>query len=201
MLEMGTNTLYIKAVDFYKKAGYEFDMVIDSVNVIPFLTPLYVQKPKVALIFQLTKEVFFRLHPRSLACLSSLFERSIHIKLYCKVPTIVLSRSIKEELLKIGFKKEDIVVAEPGIDPSQYIPGEKTSYPSILYSNRIVPYKNVDDLMKAFKLVLGKVPSARLFVIDFRRRSKYERKLKKLAKELGIKDKVILILLLQEIER
>jgi hypothetical protein len=51
--------VYRKAVQFYKKYSNEFQLIIDEINVKPFLAPNFVKKkPVVALIHQISPEQF-----------------------------------------------------------------------------------------------------------------------------------------------
>jgi glycosyltransferase involved in cell wall biosynthesis len=183
-------TVYLKARTFFNEVRNKVDLVIDSINTVPFLTPLYVkEKPKVALIFQLTGQVFYKVLPKPLAYVAENTEPFIYKKFYRKLQSIVLSKSVKDELVNIGLPESSIEVAEPGIDLDFYIPGKKTEYPSVLYLNRIVPYKNVDDLIKAFRVVVSAVPNAKLLLVGCRG-TKYEDYLKRLVHELNLSNSV-----------
>jgi glycosyltransferase involved in cell wall biosynthesis len=184
------STVYLRARTFFKEMNSKVDLVIDSINTIPFFTPLYVRdKPKIAIIFQLTGQVFYKVLPKPLAYIAKNAEPFLYKMLYRKVQSIVLSQSVKDELVSIGLSESNIEVAEPGIDLNFYTPGEKTEYPSVLYLNRIVPYKNVDDLIRAFRIVTNTVPNSKLLIVGCRG-TKYEDYLKKLVCELNLSDSV-----------
>lgn len=186
----GKKTVYLKARAFFNEMKEKVDLVIDSVNTIPFFTPLYVnEKPKIALIFQLTGQVFYKVIPVPLAYVARNIEPFIYKILYRDVPSIVLSQSVKEELVNIGLSEDKINVAEPGVDLELYTPGEKTEYPSVLYLNRVVPYKNVDHLVKAHRIVTNFIPNAKLFIVGCRG-TKYEKYLKELVQELNLQNSV-----------
>jgi len=53
------------------------DFVIDNINGIPFFTPLYVRKPKLAIIHHLAREIFFLELPYPLAVVGWLAENMI----------------------------------------------------------------------------------------------------------------------------
>jgi len=183
-------TVYLKAKTFFNETKNKVDLIIDSINTIPFFTPLYVkEKPKIALIFQLTGQVFYKVLPKPLAYVAENTEPFIYKKFYRKVQSIVLSQSVKDELINIGLPESNIEVAEPGIDLDFYTPGKKTEYPSVLYLNRIVPYKNVDDLVRAFRVVANAVPNSKLFIVGCRG-TKYEDYLRRLVHELNLSNSV-----------
>jgi glycosyltransferase involved in cell wall biosynthesis len=184
------STVYLKARTFFRKVKNKTDLVIDSINTVPFFTPLYInEKPKVALIFQLTGHVFYKVIPKPIAYIAKNAEPLVYKILYHKVQSIVLSQSVKDELVRIGLPESNINVAEPGVNLNFYTPGEKTKYPSVLYLNRIVPYKNVDDLIKAFRIVISMVPNSKLLIVGCRG-TRYENYLKKLVHELNLSNSV-----------
>ncbi|RLF34932.1 MAG: glycosyltransferase family 1 protein [Thermoplasmata archaeon] len=186
----GKYSVYWKAMKYYKNNfKHNFDVILEAINTIPFFTPTYASEPQVSLIFQITGEVFYKVFPKPVAISARYIEPLIYKKFYKENIALVLSKSVKDELVKIGFKPDHVFVAEPGIDYEYYSLGEKTEYPSILYLNRIVPYKNVDHLIKAFKIVKYKVPDAKLHIVGCRGTA-YESKLRKLAKKLGILDSI-----------
>ena len=182
-------SLYPKAcLKYLIKYHRDIDVVVDAINTIPFFTPLYVKKPLVALIFQLTRDVYLKQFPKPISYLAYTLEPLL-FEVYKNHYVIVLSNSIKEELTGMGFNK--VFVVEPGIDHEKLAPGEKTPYPSILYLNRVVPYKCADHLVLAFKRVKETIPNAKLIIAGFRGKSKYEEKVKNLVRNLQLTKDVI----------
>lgn len=178
-------SVYLKGVRYYKKyLKGRYDVIIDAVNTFPFFTPFYTREPKIALIFQMTQEVYFRLFPKPFAFLLSKGERLL-FRIYKKIPIIVLSESIKKELVNFGFKKGNIAVISPGVDQKIKKEVRKESHPTILYLNRVIKYKNVDDLIKAFSLVKRKIPEAKLLIVGCRG-GRYEAYLKRLVEKLNL---------------
>src|SRR5205823_1672174 len=56
----GKYTVYNKARDFYKKHKDKFDIIVDEINVKPFLTPKFVKgKPVLALIHEVARKALF----------------------------------------------------------------------------------------------------------------------------------------------
>lgn len=184
----GKYSVYWEAKKYYKKyfSKEKYDVVVDQINTIPFFTPLYVKEKKVSVIYQITGDVYFRIFPFPLNFLVYKIEPKI-LKLYKKLPVIVLSDSVKEELVKIGFPSDNIGVVCPGIEYKKFQVASKTPYPSVLYMNRVVKYKNVDDLIRAFSLVKKNVPDARLSIAGCRG-TKYVKSLKKLVDDLDLID-------------
>jgi glycosyltransferase involved in cell wall biosynthesis len=89
----------------------------------------------------------------------------------------------------VGIKRDaNIRVVYTGIDMSQYLADGYREYSNfILFIGRLVFYKNLDVLLKAFQYVLPSVPNAKLVIIgDGPMRSIWER----MASEAGISKSV-----------
>jgi glycosyltransferase involved in cell wall biosynthesis len=187
----GKYSVYWKAERCYKNrfSKENYDVVVEGINTIPFFAPIYVSEPKLSLIFQLTGEVFSKVFPKPIAASARYIEPQVYKILYRKMAALVLSSSVKDELVKIGFMPGGVHVAEPGVDFEYYRPGVKTEYPSVLYFNRVAPYKNVDHLIKAFKIVKRRVPRAKLYIVGCRG-TKYELDLRRFATRLNLVDSI-----------
>lgn len=177
--------VYFKAWRRYKREfKNKFDFVIDNVNTIPFFTPLYLKDPGAALIFQMTREVYRSVLPMGLSHVAMFVERLV-LKFYKKSNIIVISDSIKEELVEEGFPANNISIVEPGLNHNDFSPGEKAARPTIIFMNRIVKYKNVAHLLKAFEIVCREVPAAFLMIGGCRGDS-YEKVIKTQAEKSGL---------------
>jgi len=187
----GKYSVYWTAEKYYKKrfSKENYDILVEGINTIPFFTPIYVSEPKLSLIFQLTGKVFSKVFPKVIAAPARFMEPYMYKVLYRKIGALVLSRSVKEELVRVGYAPSHVYVAEPGVDYTYYRPGVKTDYPSVLYLNRVVPYKNVDHVINAFKKVKRGVPNAKLYIVGCRG-AKYEFDLKRLASRLNLIDSI-----------
>ena len=84
----------------------KYDVVIDEINTIPFLTPLYVREPHVAFIHQLAANVLFDELPSMQAGVLGFLEPHV-LHLYDNT-SIFTSQSTKEDLLKLGFAERNL---------------------------------------------------------------------------------------------
>jgi glycosyltransferase involved in cell wall biosynthesis len=185
-------TVYACAWKEYRKRRWRDYAVIECINTIPFLTPLYANEKCSSLIFQLTGEVYRYFAPVGTWHLARVLERFFFWTFYRRQRIIVLSQSIKNELMDIGFDGSRITVAEPGVDSQYFVPGVKSEFPTVLYLNRVVPYKNVDHLIIAFKRIHNLVPESRLIIAGCRG-SRYEYSLRRLVKNLKLDQKVAFV--------
>ncbi|MEK7576586.1 MAG: glycosyltransferase [Patescibacteria group bacterium] len=161
-----------------------YDIVIDGTNGIPFFTPLYVKEPIYCLVHHVHQEVFLRWLPKPLAIFARFLERDLMPIVYRNIKFITVSESSKRDMDGLGLgKRVGIDVVTPGVDLEKLCVGEKSSTPTVLYLGRLKAYKSIDVLIKAFRLVLSKTPTARLVIAGF---GEEESKLKRLARELQI---------------
>ncbi len=175
--------------------GWRPDVVVDEVNTIPFLTPLYAREPIVMLIHQLCRDCWrHALHPLAQPP-GWLLERLLH-KPYTRAArsgklkaVVTVSESTRSDLLGLGYPPELIHIAPNGLDWSAYrdCPSLARSKEDLVaYVGRIAPYKRLQDLLRAWSLVEREHPEARLEVAG-RADPGYLAKLKRLAGKLGLR--------------
>jgi glycosyltransferase involved in cell wall biosynthesis len=79
-----------------------------------------------------------------------------------------VSEASKEDLIKFGVKPGKIIVIPNGLDPAEYIyeitPYDKNE-PIAVYIGRLVFYKNLETVIRAFKEVIKIVPNAKLILV------------------------------------
>lgn len=145
---------------YYFKNKRQFDLVIDEINTIPSLTPLYAPKKSVAFIHQLAREYWFSQTFFPLNYIGSFLE-PFYLSTYRKTPTITVSNSTRDDLIKLGFNK--IKVIREGLDISPKTPKSKADL--ILFIGRLTPAKNPKDAINAFKLIKDQLKTYVLMVI------------------------------------
>ena len=182
--------LYCKTRDTWRP-----DVVIDEVNTLPFLTPLYAEEPIVVLIHQLCRDCWrYAVHP--LAQPPGWFlEKTLH-RIYTRAArkgkvraVVTVSESTKRDLVELGYPEHLVTIAYNGLDWDRYreCPGlAREKEDLVVYVGRITPYKRLQNLLKAWSLVEKEHPGTRL-VIAGRPDHKYLEKLKKLAEKLGLR--------------
>ncbi len=194
----GKYTVYLRARQVYRELvahGWRPDIVIDEVNTIPFLTPLYVEQPIAMLIHQLCRECWsYAIHPLAQP-LGWWLERKLH-SIYAKAArsgkvraVITVSPSTKSDLLELGYPENSIHIVYNGLDWDLYrdcaeLCREKDDL--VTYVGRITPYKRLEDLVKAWREVEREHSSAKL-VIAGRAEPKYLEKLRRLTQKLDLK--------------
>lgn len=159
----------------------DFDVVVDDINGVPFFTPLFVGKDKVAILHHLVKSIFFKELPWYLAVIGWLSERLIPI-VYRKTKFVTVSESSKNEIE--GFGIEDVEVVYNGVDMAQSEKLDKYLRPAIIFLGRLKRYKRIDLLIKAYKIVSKRIPETELWIAGDGNQRK---ELEQLAEETMIK--------------
>jgi glycosyltransferase involved in cell wall biosynthesis len=168
----------------------DFDLIVEDINKVPLFSPLYVKKPVLAVIPHLFgKTVYQETNPLAATYVYSM-ERPIPF-VYRRAFFEVISESTAKDLESRGIDPERIRVVLCGMDHDTYHLDPsigKFEQPTVLFVGRLKKYKSVDTVIRAFPLVLERVPEARLAVVGS---GDYADSLRRLAQSLGIEKSVI----------
>ncbi|MFC1625144.1 glycosyltransferase family 4 protein [Patescibacteria group bacterium] len=148
----------IKAFFYWLKNKDKFNLVVDQFHGIPFFTPLYIKKPKLAVLQEVAREVWFLNElPIPLnwivGLIGFLFEPLIFL-FYKKVPFMVGSKSAKEDLIKMRISIKNITIVPHGVLTKKFKkfpPKEKTK--TIVFLGALTKDKGVIDALKVFSIL------------------------------------------------
>lgn len=143
------------------------DIVIDEVHWFPFFSVFYAKNKTVLLACEVANKLFFKLFPFPFANLGRLVEK-LYLSLYKNIPTLAISDSTKEDLVREGFSKQNISVIKLGITAPQHVklfPKEKK--PTVMFLGRMQKLKGVIDVVDMFRLVKKKIPRAQLWIAGY----------------------------------
>lgn len=165
-------TVYWQAYKYYKKnlAGWA-DLAIDEINTIPFFAKFYVKEKNILFVHQLCREIWFYEMFFPLNLVGYLFE-PIYLWLLRDRKVITVSQSTKNDLLKYGFKAENIKIISEGIDFLPLSEGEikrgwentKFEKPTMLSIGNIRSMKRTNQIIKGFELAKEKIKNLRLVI-------------------------------------
>jgi glycosyltransferase involved in cell wall biosynthesis len=143
-----------------------FDLVVESVNTLPFLTPLWRSRlpPTITLVHQLAIDVWDAELPKPLAWLGRRIERRM-FQLYRDVPVAAVSRSTQQDLARLGVR--NVTVISPGRDdaPNELLGVRKESLPTFLFVGRLSANKRPEHAVEAFRQIKSELPDARLWIV------------------------------------
>jgi len=188
ILRIGTkhSVFFLAPFHYFRRFRKKMDVLIDVMNGPPWFSPLYSNVPKIAVIFQVFREVFLAELNKPLAFLTILAEKTAPL-LYRNMTVVTLSQSVKMELVNMGFSEKNVLVIPPGIDLRKYQPGGKSTLPLVLYVGRLKRYKGVEFLILAMKDVVKRIPKAKLLIAG---KGDYVDELIRLTERLGLKSVV-----------
>jgi glycosyltransferase involved in cell wall biosynthesis len=142
------------------------DLVVDDINKIPIMTPLFVKRPLLAIIHHFFGDAIFK----EVGVLSGLYVKLFEDRIpfvYRKTAISVVSDSTKKECIQKGLQASNITVIHNGIDhrrfPMQV--SQKAAVPTIVSFGRLKKYKAVDHIIQALAIVRETIPNAVLEVI------------------------------------
>ncbi len=138
--------------------GRDADVVLEVVNGITFLTPLWLHRPSVTLVHHVHRDHYVAEMGRPGAVAAFLAETLPLRALYRSSPFVTISDAGRDDLESLGIPPERIHVCRLGVEQSPFHRGERAADPRLLYLGRLKQYKRIELLLD----VVEGVPSAQL---------------------------------------
>lgn len=182
-------TVYVLAVWYYFREGKQFDLVIDEIHGLPFFTPLYVKKTKIAFIHEVATDIWDYMYPFPLNKVGRTME-SLYLRLYRNIPFWTDAQSTVEDLEQHGILKENCtVIACPATSQSVKTLPRKEKNLTLIFVSRLVKMKGIEEVVKSFSLILQQVDKAKLWIVGWGE-DKYLKRLKQTIAGYKIDDKI-----------
>jgi len=162
-------TVHVRAWRWLRARLDQFDVVVDQVNTLPFLTPWYVPETKRRLlIFQLAREYWWR-ETRGLFRLVAplgYWTEPRYVRLYRATDTITISESTKADLVALGIPATRISLVTPAITAPLVTELRPKPEPfRVIVIGRLTPAKFLEEAIGAFALVQRSLPEAQLDIV------------------------------------
>lgn len=184
----------LKGFLYYLKNGSKFDFIVDQFHGVPFFTPLFVRKPKLAVIQEpATKVWFLNPLPRPLNWIIGLIgflgEPFIFL-FYRNIKFMTGSESAKKDVQKFGIPAKNITVVPHGVVlPDKLKIFEKEKIPTITFLGILSKDKGIEDAIRSFSII-NNVGDYQFWVIGKPETEEYGRKIKRMVSDLGFEKKV-----------
>jgi glycosyltransferase involved in cell wall biosynthesis len=162
-------SVHLHAWRWLRRRLPEFDVVIDQINTIPFMTPWYVPDDKRRLfICQLARGYWFRETRGAFkvaAPFGYLAEPQV-MRRYRTTPTITISDSSRDDLVALGFDRASVAVIPMAITepPLDTLPPKQPPL-RVIMLGRLTPAKFVEEGIRAFELLQHEQPGAELDIV------------------------------------
>ncbi len=165
---------------------YNFDLVIEDLNKIPFYGSLYIPKKRIAILHHFFGNVIFQETNFLFGSYVYINERMVP-RLYKDIDFICVSEGTKKELVKYGIQKERVRVIYNGVNLSKFRTFKKSDFPLFTAVGRIKRYKRFDLLINAVELAYREGAFFRLVIIGD---GDDKERLKKITEKKGLKDRI-----------
>ena len=160
-------TVHAHAWRWLRTRTGEFDRVVDQVNTIPFLTPLYVDRDKRRLfIHQLAREYWFR-ETRGVFRLAAPFgyvAEPWYLRTYRRTAAVTVSGSTRDDLAALGIRDVTVIPQPVPATPDPSLADKPAGWRMVILG-RLTPAKFVEEAIDVFAAVSAAVPGATLDVI------------------------------------
>ncbi len=171
----GILSVILEARNYYRENRESIDYVVDQCNTHRFFSRFWVDEEKrIFFIHQLTREIW-DMNTAFPINLIGKYTETPFLRFSRRDPTITVSNSTKEDLVRVGFKPERVTILPEGIDftpwdRNNFLPKEEK--PTFIYVGRYSNYKGIDKAVEAFGQIRSIYPEARLWVVG-KKKEKY----------------------------
>jgi glycosyltransferase involved in cell wall biosynthesis len=182
-------TVFFYAPLYYLFSGNKFDLVIDEIHGIPFFTPIYVRKPKIAFIHEVASEIWDYMFPFPVNRFGKILE-PLYFRLYSKIKFWTDADSTIDDLEKHGIRKSNCVAINCPVENKSLISlPKKEEEPTFIFVSRVVKMKGIEEVTRAFFYILSEIKNANFWIVGDGEKS-YVDKLKETMKSYSISPKV-----------
>ena len=129
------------------------DVVLEVVNGVTFLTPLWLRTPRVTLVHHIHRDHYVREMGRAGRVAGFLLETLPLRLLYRRSRFLTISHASARDIARHGIDPEQIEVGYIGVELDAFspAPAARAAVPTILYLGRLKRYKRIEVLLDALE--------------------------------------------------
>lgn len=179
---------------YYLKKRKKFDLIIDEFHGLPFFTPFYVRKKKLALVQETARKVWF-LNPLPwpmnwVIGITGYILEPLFFLIYRKISFMTGSRSAKEDIFKMGIPRRNITVIPHGvIAPKDFSFNKKEKKWTIIFLGKLSKDKGIEDALKTF-FILNMKEEYKFWILGKEETRSYFNRIIKMVNDLKLKGQV-----------
>lgn len=163
------------------------DVIIDTCNGLPFLTPLYARVPIIAMVYHVHREQWGIVMGPRLASLGWWVESWLAPRVYRRRRYVTISEASRTDLVSLGIDAHRIEIVYCGTPPVTGDPVPRDPYPHLVALARLVPHKRLEVALRALAELSDEVPGLTLTVAG---QGWWEPNLRELVATLGLGSRV-----------
>lgn len=182
--------VYLLAPLWYFFQKQKFDVVIDEIHALAWLTPWWCRAKKIVYIHEVAQNIWDDMAPWPLSVVGKWWEKFYLRYVYTSTQIVTVSESTKNDLVSFGIAEKNISVVPNGIEQAQKKGIGKNNNLTLVFVGRLVKMKGIEDALKVVHAIKKQVPQILLHVIG-RGEEGYVAKLKQIIIEYGIQENVV----------
>jgi glycosyltransferase involved in cell wall biosynthesis len=164
------------------------DVVVDVCNGLPFLSPLYSDRPVIALVHHVHREQWPVVLPGMKGRLGWWIESRLAPRVYRRCRYVAVSEATRAELTELGVAPDRITVIHNGTPEPPAVPAaERSTQPTLVVLGRLVPHKQIEIALRTVAALAADRPDVQLIVAG---QGWWEPRLREFAAEIGVVDRV-----------
>jgi glycosyltransferase involved in cell wall biosynthesis/O-antigen/teichoic acid export membrane protein len=160
------------------------DVVLEVINGITFLTPIWLRTPRVVLIHHIHRRHYVAELGRLGAVAALMLETAPLRWLYRDARFLCVSNATADDVAAHGIPRTGIAVNYNGVELDAFTPGPKSHEPTLLFLGRIKRYKRIELILDA----LAELPRGTLHIAGD---GDYRPAVEEAIAQRGLKDRVV----------
>jgi glycosyltransferase involved in cell wall biosynthesis len=169
----GTYGQFMRAPLVYWHRLRHVDLVVEVCNGMPFLTPMWSNRPKICLVNHMHTELWRMMFPRGIAALGRFAESRVMPWAHRNNLFLTVSNSTADALREIGVADDRIRQICNGVVPPDPVTA-RSAEPLFLALGRLTDYKRIDMLLRLWERVRHVVGGKLVIAGDGPERSRLE---------------------------
>ena len=170
---------------YYFKNRSGIDFVVDEFHGLPFFTPIYVRKKKLAVVQETARNVWFLNQlpvPINwvVGFIGYITEPFVFL-VYRQVQFMTGSRSAREDVIKMGITSKNITVISHGVIVPKKVNLLKNHQKTVVFLGKLSKDKGIEDAIRSFSIL--KNNNLRFWVIGKSETKQYGEKIKKMVRK------------------
>ncbi|QZY27904.1 glycosyltransferase family 4 protein [Nocardioides coralli] len=141
------------------------DVVVDVQNGMPFLARLATRRPVVVLVHHVHREQWPVVYPGVTGRVGWWIESWLAPRVYRSCQYVAVSQATRRELVELGVDAHRIAVVHNGTAPELEVSDGKSEVPEICVVGRLVPHKQVEHAIDAWRDLRAELPDLRLTIV------------------------------------